>query len=150
MVSGGAAASAVVPDPGRVHAARPCSRASKAAGEIIPMAECLLVVLYSSTQLAILARAAALVAKCSSERSSNSSVECHDSMTALSRADPGRPIDWEIPSRPHAERTRPEVYSLPWSELNRIRFNTDYAEVDVKPGTCEWPAEAVPGDRFSA
>jgi hypothetical protein len=26
------------------------------------------------------------------------------------------------------------VYSLPWSVLNRIRFNTDYAEVGVKPG----------------
>jgi hypothetical protein len=25
------------------------------------------------------------------------------------------------------------VYSLPWSVLNRIRFNTDYAEPCVKP-----------------
>ena len=32
-------------------------------------------------------------------RSSNSRVECHDSMTALSSADPGRPIDWETESR---------------------------------------------------
>lgn len=31
--------------------------------------------------------------------SSNSSVECHDSMTALSSAEPGRPIDWRMPSR---------------------------------------------------
>jgi hypothetical protein len=50
-----------------------------------------------------------------SERSSNSKVECQDSMTALSSADPGRPIDWEMPSRAQACRTRPAVYSLPWS-----------------------------------
>ena len=134
VVSGGAAASDVVPDPGLVHAARrSCSAASNATGEIIPIAECLRTVLYSSIHAAILARAWALVAKRSSERSSNSSVECHASIAALSSADPGRPIDWEIRSRSQAARTVPEVYSLPWSVLNRIRFNTDYAEVDVKP-----------------
>ena len=37
-----------------------------------------------------------LVAKCSSERSSNSEVECQDSITALSRADPVQPIDCRI------------------------------------------------------
>jgi len=37
-----------------------------------------------------------LVAKCSSEGSSNSKVECQDSITALSRADPARPIDCRI------------------------------------------------------
>ena len=36
-------------------------------------------------------------------------------MTALSSADPGRPIDWEMPSRAQAWRTRPAVYSLPLS-----------------------------------
>jgi hypothetical protein len=66
-------------------------------------------------------------------RSSNSSVECQDSMTALSSADPGRPIDWETDSRSQASRNRPAVYSLPWSVLNRIRFNSDYAEDGVKP-----------------
>ena len=41
--------------------------------------------LYSWIQAGTLARAAALVANCSTERSSNSRVECQDSMTALSR-----------------------------------------------------------------
>jgi hypothetical protein len=36
------------------------------------------------------------VAKCSSERSSNSKVECQDSITSLSRADPAQPIDCRI------------------------------------------------------
>ena len=36
-------------------------------------------------------------------------------MTALSSAEPGRPIDWRTPSRPHALRNRAAVYSLPWS-----------------------------------
>jgi hypothetical protein len=36
-------------------------------------------------------------------------------------------------SRSHAARKTAAVYSLPWSELNRIRFNTDYAEDGVKP-----------------
>jgi hypothetical protein len=31
----------------------------------------------------------------------------------LSSADPGRPIDWEMPSRSQACRTRPAMYSLP-------------------------------------
>src|SRR5690242_5766869 len=39
------------------------------------------------------------VAKCCSDHSSNSRVECHDSMTALSSAEPGRPIDWVTPRR---------------------------------------------------
>jgi len=79
----------------------------------MPQAECRRVVLYSSIQAATPARAAALVAKCSMRRSSNSTVECHDSITALSRADPGRPIDWEMPSRSHAARNSRAVYSLP-------------------------------------
>ena len=48
-------------------------------------------------------------------RSSNSTVECHDSITALSSADPGRPIDWETASRVQACRNSRAVYSLPWS-----------------------------------
>jgi hypothetical protein len=36
-------------------------------------------------------------------------------------------------SRSQADRNRPAVYSLPWSELRRIRLNSDYAEVGVKP-----------------
>ncbi len=76
-------------------------------------AECLRVVLYSSIQAATRARACALVAKCSMRRSSNSTVECHDSITALSSADPGRPIDWEMASRVQAPRNSRAVYSLP-------------------------------------
>ena len=45
-------------------------------------------------------------------------------MTALSSAEPGRPIDWRMPSRPQAARTVPAVYSLPWSVWN------------TTPGTC--------------
>jgi transposase InsO family protein len=91
----------------------------------MPQAECRRIVLYSSIQAATRARARALVAKCSTRRSSNSRVECQDSMTALSSADPGLPMDWLMPSREQAARKAPAVYSLPWSELNRIRFNTD-------------------------
>jgi hypothetical protein len=79
----------------------------------MPQDECRRTVLYSSMQAATLARAAALVAKCSRRRNSNSTVECHDSMTALSSADPGRPIDWQMPSRSHAARKPAAVYSLP-------------------------------------
>ena len=75
----------------------------------------------------------ALVAKCSSDRSSNSRVECQDSITALSSADPGRPIDWEMHEPLAGGPERRAVYSLPWSVLNRIRLNTDYAEDGVKP-----------------
>jgi hypothetical protein len=59
--------------------------------------------------------AAVLVSKCFTERSSNSRVECQDSMTALSSAELGRPIDWRMPSPTQAWRTRAAVYSLPWS-----------------------------------
>jgi hypothetical protein len=34
---------------------------------------------------------------------------------ALSSADPGRPIDWEMDSRVQAARNSRAVYSLPWS-----------------------------------
>src|ERR671917_2261607 len=76
-------------------------------GEIIPIEECRRVRLYSSIQAATRWRAAAWVANSSPERSSNSTVECQDSMTALSSADPGRPIDWRIWWRPQAARKEP-------------------------------------------
>jgi hypothetical protein len=60
------------------------------------------------------ARASALVANRWTERSSNSRVECQDSMPALSSADPARPIDCRIPIRSQAARNRCAVYSLPW------------------------------------
>src|SRR5216683_1573731 len=107
-MSGGAAATT----PWQFHAAFwRCRAASKATGETIPIAECRRVVLYSSIQAATLARAADRVEKSSRERSSNSRVECQASMAALSSAEPGRPIDWEMPSRVQAARTRPAVYS---------------------------------------
>ncbi len=71
--------------------------------------------MYSWIHAETLARASALVAKCSTERSSNSRVECQASMTALSSADPGRPIDWQAPSRAQAARKAPAAYSLPRS-----------------------------------
>ena len=71
--------------------------------------------LYSWIQAGTLARAAALVANCSTERSSNSRVECQDSLTALSSADPGLPIGWQAPSGWQAARKAPAVYSLPRS-----------------------------------
>jgi hypothetical protein len=60
-------------------------------------------------------------------------VECQLSITALSSADPTRPIDWAMPHRVQAVWKVPAVNSLPWSLLSRIRLNTDYAEVFVKP-----------------
>jgi hypothetical protein len=38
--------------------------------------------------------------------------ECQDSMTALSNAEPGRPIDWVMPQRAQAVRNDRAVYSL--------------------------------------
>ena len=63
----------------------------------MPSEECLRAVLSSSIQAATLARAWALVTKCWTRRSSHSRVECQDSMTALSRADPGRQAVRELP-----------------------------------------------------
>jgi hypothetical protein len=48
----------------------------------------------------------------------DSSVECQLSMTALSSADPTRPIDWRMPIRVQAARKLAAVYSLPWSVCN--------------------------------
>ncbi len=41
-------------------------------------------------------------------------------MTALSSAEPGRPIDWAIASRSQACRKLPAVYSLPWPVWNTV------------------------------
>jgi len=40
-------------------------------------------------------------------------VQCQASMTALSSADPGRPIVCFAPSRWQVDRSTPAVYSLP-------------------------------------
>ena len=50
-------------------------------------------------------------------------------MTALSRADPGRPIDWAMPTRWQAAWKARAVYSLPWSVCM------------ITPGT--WPPRTV-------
>ena len=68
----------------------------------IPSEECRRSWLYSSIQVATRVRAWSLVAKCSSWRSSNSTVECQLSVTALSSAEPARPIDCLIPTRAQA------------------------------------------------
>jgi len=90
----------------------------------MPRAECRRSRLYSWIQVLTRALACARVSKCSTERSSNSRVECQDSMTALSSADPGRPIDWRMESRWQACWTRAAVYSLPLSVCM------------MTPGTC--------------
>jgi hypothetical protein len=56
------------------------------------------------------ARAATSVANAPA-RNSNSKVECQDSMTALSSAERGLPIDWRMPSRAQAARTMPAMHS---------------------------------------
>ena len=115
-MSGGEAVSLVSGRPAAVvHAAcPPLWLASQAAGEIIPIAECRRMVLYSSIQAATLVLARDLAGKSSTERSSNSSVEWNDSMTALSSAEPGLPIDWRMPSRSQAapEETRGVLAAL--------------------------------------
>jgi hypothetical protein len=73
-------------------------------GLSMPHAQCRRCRLSSSIQAGTRVRAAALVAKVSRERSSTVRVECHASITALSRADPGRPIDGRIRRRPQAAR----------------------------------------------
>ena len=50
--------------------------------------------------------------------SSNSRVELNDSATALSRADPVRPIDCVTPARRQAWANSSPVYSPPWSVWN--------------------------------
>ena len=60
-----------------------------------------------------------------SRNNSHSRVELNDSATALSRADPVRPIDWVMPASRQAWANSSPVYSPPWSKLSRIRLNTD-------------------------
>src|SRR5215211_8313843 len=55
------------------------------------------------------------VVKCCWDNNSNSSVELNASATALSRADPVRPIDWRTPAVVQAWANTLAVYSPPWS-----------------------------------
>ncbi len=48
-------------------------------------------------------------------RTVSTQTECQNSATALPRVDPGRPIDWQAPSRPQAAWNDRAVCSLPWS-----------------------------------
>jgi hypothetical protein len=83
-----------------------CKDRSWLIGERICSAERRRSRLYSSIQAATPPALAPLVAKCSSERSSNSKVKCQDSITALSSADPDQPIDCRIPILSQALRNR--------------------------------------------
>ena len=89
--------------------------------------------LYSCSQATTAGRAWSWVANLFRDNNSNSSVEWNDSLTALSSADPVRPIDWVIPAPAHTFVSCPPVNSPPWSELNRIRVSSDYAEPCVMP-----------------
>jgi len=72
----------------------------------MPLVECLLSVLYSSMNAATSRRACSRVAKCRRLSSSNCRVELNDSLTALSRAEPVRPMDWVTPALRHAVTNR--------------------------------------------
>src|SRR3954451_15841491 len=72
--------------------------------------------------IATAARDSARVVKWCIDRSSNSSVECHDSITLLSRADPTRPIDCRIPVRIQAARKVWAVYSA----LIGVQYDTGH------------------------
>ncbi len=55
------------------------------------------------------------------------------SAMALSKALPVFPCDWTIPSFDNTSLNAPEEYCDPRSLLSRIRLNSDYAEVFIKP-----------------
>ena len=81
----------------------------------MPLVECLLSLLYSSIQVATEWRACSRVAKWLPRNNSHSRVELNASLTALSSAEPVRPMDWVTPALRHASTNRLAVYSLPWS-----------------------------------
>jgi hypothetical protein len=56
-----------------------------------------------------------------------------DSASALSYESPTLPTDGAMPAAASSAPYRIDRYSLPASVLNRIRFNSDYAEPGVKP-----------------
>ena len=65
------------------------------------------------------------------------------SARALSKLSPTPPVEGAMPASSSRWVNRIEVYWQPLSLLNRIRFNSDYAEVCVKPrmcgdGLCSW------------
>jgi hypothetical protein len=52
------------------------------------------------------------------------------------------PIDAAIPSRARVSEKAIDVYCDPASLLSRIRLNSDYAEVFIKPGKPEFVCAA--------
>jgi hypothetical protein len=58
------------------------------------------------------------------------------SANALSEASPTLPMDAAMPSRTRVSANAMDVYCDPASALSRIRLNSDYADVCVKPGIC--------------
>ena len=56
-----------------------------------------------------------------------------DSAKELSKLSPTVPIKATAPASVSRSEYRIEVYWVPASLLTRIRVNSDYAEVDVKP-----------------
>src|SRR6478609_9139864 len=95
-----------------VSVAATACRRSNSTGLSIPSVECRRIVLYSSIHAATARRACSLVEKCCRDSSSNSNVELNDSATALSRADPVRPIDCVAPAVRHTCLKTSPVYSL--------------------------------------
>ena len=55
---------------------------------------------------------------------------------ALSKLSPTPPVDGAMPASSRRWVNRIEVYWQPLSLLSRIRLNSDYAEVCVKPRIC--------------
>ena len=72
-------------------------------------------VLYPSIQIATAWRACSRVVKWLGCNNSHSRVELNASLTALSSAEPVRPMDWVTPAQRHACTNKLAVYSLPWS-----------------------------------
>jgi hypothetical protein len=85
--------------------------------------------MYSTTARLAPAR----VGQARASMSSPLSEEENDSASALSQHWPVRPTDRVTSQSSASSAYAAEVYWQPRSELNRIRFNSDYAEVDVKP-----------------
>jgi hypothetical protein len=62
----------------------------------------------------------------------------NDSASALSEQMPVRPNECRSPSSASLSEYSADVCWVPRSELRRIRFNSDYAEVSIKPRKQRW------------
>jgi hypothetical protein len=70
-------------------------------------------VLYSARHATTTRRAWSRVTNQPREHSSNPKVKWNDSATALSRAEPVRPIDWTIPTAAQTRASSPPLNSPP-------------------------------------